>query len=67
MPIAGYALLEGDEIYLRGLVGEPDGSKVVRAEIRGSATQGEALGRQLAEQLLSQGADVILRKMGMIE
>lgn len=67
VPIAGYALLEGDEIYLRGLVGRPDGSEVVRGEIRGPREQAEALGQSLAEDLLGRGADVILREMGMLD
>ena len=67
VPIAGFALLENNEIFLRGLVGRPDGSEVVRGEIRGSADEAEVLGRQLAEQLLNDGADVILREMGMID
>lgn len=67
VPIAGFALLEGDEIYLRGLVGRPDGSEVVRGEIRGPREQAEALGKSLAEDLLSRGADVILREMGMLD
>ncbi len=66
VPIAGFALLEGDEIYLRGLVGRPDGSQVVRDEIRGPATQAEALGTQLADRLLSQGAEAILKELGML-
>ncbi|RDH82745.1 MAG: hydroxymethylbilane synthase [endosymbiont of Galathealinum brachiosum] len=67
VPIAGFALLENNEIYLRGLVGRPDGSEVVRGDIRGPSQDAEALGRQLAEQLLNDGADVILREMGMID
>ncbi len=67
VPIAGFALLEGDEIYLRGLVGRTDGSEVVRGEIRGPREQAEALGKSLAEDLLSRGADVILREMGMLD
>lgn len=67
VPIAGYALLEGDEIYLRGLVGRPDGSEVVRGEIRGPREQAETLGKSLAEDLLGRGADVILREMGMLD
>ncbi len=63
VPIGAFATLNqaGDQIYLRGLVGRPDGSKVLRAEVRGAAEDCEALGIQLAEELLSQGADVILR------
>lgn len=67
VPIAGFALLENNEIYLRGLVGRPDGSEVIRGEVKGAVDNAEALGRQLAEQLLNDGADVILREMGMID
>ncbi len=67
VPIAGFALLENNEIYLRGLVGRPDGSEVIRGEVKGAVDKAEALGRQLAEQLLNDGADVILREMGMID
>ncbi len=60
VPIAGYAVLEGDELFLRGLVGEPDGSRVIRAEIRGPSDQAISLGTQLGEDLLEQGAGEIL-------
>ncbi|HUV22132.1 MAG TPA: hydroxymethylbilane synthase [Gammaproteobacteria bacterium] len=60
VPIAGYAEIEGDQIYLRGLVGQPDGSEILRAEIRGSSAQAHELGVELAQQLLARGADRIL-------
>ncbi|EMK6890741.1 hydroxymethylbilane synthase [Vibrio cholerae] len=63
VPIGSYALLEGDHIWLRALVGEPDGSQIVRGEIRGPRTQAEQLGITLAEQLLSQGAKKILERL----
>ncbi len=67
VPIAGYSVLEGDEIYLRGLVGRPDGSEVVRDDIRGPARQAEALGVELAERLLKQGAEGILQELGLLD
>ncbi|MFM4720951.1 hydroxymethylbilane synthase [Aeromonas bivalvium] len=63
VPIGAYALVQGDEIWLRGLVGQPDGSRVLRDEIRGPLAQGEALGLQLAERLLAAGADQILAEV----
>ena len=60
VPIAGYAVLEQDQLFLRGLVGEPDGSEILRAEIRGNSADAHDLGVQLAQQLLAQGADRIL-------
>lgn len=63
VPIAGHALLEGDQIWLRALVGEPDGSRVLRAERRAAAADAEKLGVQLAEDLLALGADAILARV----
>jgi hydroxymethylbilane synthase len=60
VPIAGHALLDGDGLYLRGLVGTPDGTRILRAESRGPRAKAEALGTALAEELLAQGADAIL-------
>ena len=67
VPIAGYAeLVAPDQIWLRGLVGRPDGSQVVRDEIRGPATQAALLGTKLAETLLARGAEAILKELGML-
>ena len=63
VPIGGYAELHGDMLHLRGLVGEPDGSRLLRAEIRGASAQAEALGAQLAQELLAKGAKAILDKV----
>ncbi|YCH21550.1 hydroxymethylbilane synthase [Pseudomonas sp. D1-3] len=60
VPIASYAILEGEQLWLRGLVGEPDGSRLLRAEQRGSAADAERLGMEVAEALLAQGAGDIL-------
>lgn len=60
VPIGSYAELDGDQIWLRALVGEPDGSHIVRGEIRGPAADAEQLGTTLAEQLLNDGARTIL-------
>ncbi|MGE6121554.1 hydroxymethylbilane synthase [Aeromonas media] len=63
VPIGAYALVQGDEIWLRGLVGSPDGTQVIRDEIRGPLTDGEALGHTLAQRLLADGADAILAEV----
>ena len=63
VPIAGFATLSDGRIYLRGLVGEPDGSRILRAEISGNVELASSLGKQLAEDLLAQGADEILRRL----
>ena len=61
VPIACYALLEGDQLWLRGLVGQPDGGLLLRAEERAASSDAEALGVRVAEALLAQGADAILK------
>ncbi len=63
VPIACYAVLNeaGNELFLRGLVGKPDGTTVLRAECRGPVADCEALGIGLAKELLAQGADTILK------
>lgn len=63
VPIACYAIHQDDQLWLRGLVAEPDGSKILRGAIRDLATRCEAMGITLAEQLLDQGADRILQKV----
>lgn len=60
VPIGAFAVLQQNELWLRGLVGQLDGSEILRSEIKGSAEQAEQLGMQLAEQLLALGADRIL-------
>ena len=60
VPIAGFALIDGDEVWLRGLVGRPDGSRILTADARAKVEDAEALGEAIAEKLLSQGADKIL-------
>jgi len=61
VPIACYALLEDDQLWLRGLVGQPDGGLLLRAEARAASRDAEALGVSVAEDLLGQGAEAILK------
>ncbi|MGF1693322.1 hydroxymethylbilane synthase [Photobacterium kagoshimensis] len=63
VPIGSYSLLDGDQIWLRALVGEPDGSKIVSGEITGAAADAEKLGIELADQLLADGAKAILDEL----
>ncbi|MOA12956.1 Porphobilinogen deaminase [compost metagenome] len=60
VPIACYAVREGEQLWLRGLVGQPDGSLLLRAEARAPLADAEALGVRVAEDLLAQGAQDIL-------
>jgi hydroxymethylbilane synthase len=62
-PIAAYAELDADRITLRGLVAEPDGSRLLKGSISGSAENPAALGRQLAERILADGAGPLLERL----
>ena len=65
VPIAGHAILDkGNEtLWLRGLVGNPEGTEVLRAGGRDSIHEPEALGIRIAEELLDQGAGDILAEV----
>lgn len=65
VPIGGHAVFENDgrTLWLRGLVGNPDGSRVLRAEGRGAVSEPETLGIRVAEDLLDQGAGEILAEV----
>lgn len=62
VPIACYAehIAGTGRLWLRGLVGRPDGSLILRAEGEAAVTDAHELGVQVAEDLLSQGAAAIL-------
>ena len=59
VPIASYAVSEGENLWLRARVGSPDGRKVIAVEARGSDP--EALGLEVADALLAQGAADVLK------
>lgn len=63
VPLAAFAEMRDSTIHLRGLVALPDGSRVAAAELSGSASDPEALGLQLVEQLRAAGADAILAEL----
>ena len=51
-PIAGLAVIDGDQIWLRGEILRPDGTKVIAGEVRGAVVDGAALGTELGTELL---------------
>ena len=59
VPIASFAVAEGDSLWLRARVGSPDGKTVIVSEARGS--EPEALGLEVADALIAKGAAEILK------
>jgi hydroxymethylbilane synthase len=61
-PLAAHAIdAPGGQLRVLGLCGMPDGTKILRAEVLGPAADAERIGQRLADDLLAQGADQILR------
>ena len=60
MPLAAYAMVSGDQLHMRAMVGTPDGQRIARAEASGPASAPEALGQRIADLLDAQGAAAIL-------
>ncbi|MEW5894033.1 MAG: hydroxymethylbilane synthase [Pseudomonadota bacterium] len=62
-PIGGFAELVEGRLHLRGFVSDLEGVRVYRAEATGEPAEPEALGRQVAEALLKQGADKVMAEL----
>ena len=54
-PVAGHATLRRGPVVLRGLVGRPDASEMIREEVTGAPADAAALGAELARRLLARG------------
>ncbi|NHA13771.1 hydroxymethylbilane synthase [Thioalkalivibrio sp. XN279] len=61
-PVAGFAVIDGDELYLRGLVATRDGASVLHGERRGPAADAAAIGAALARDLFERGAAALLQE-----
>ena len=63
LPIAAQAAINGQELSLTGLVGRVDGTEIIKDTAEGLIDNIEKIGRELAERLLSRGADKILSEI----
>jgi hydroxymethylbilane synthase len=66
VPLAVYAEVseKAARLTLWGLVGEPDGSRILNARAEGPVHSANDLARQVADDLLTQGADRIIQALG---
>ena len=64
VPLAVFAEVDGDTFRISGMVGMPDGSKLVRAVKTGSSRDVDRLAAAVADDLISQGADRIIASLG---
>ena len=60
VPLAAHARHDEGQLRLDALVARTDGARVLRASTHGPAGDGEALGAQVAQALLDQGAAALL-------
>lgn len=60
VPVGCLAEVRGDQIQAVAVVADPEGQKLLRAQREGSISQPELLGKELAQQMLDQGASQIL-------
>jgi hydroxymethylbilane synthase len=61
VPVGALAEVEGDQLRLRGVICSLDGSRGIEGELAGSATDAASTGVSLAERLLEDGGEEILR------
>lgn len=63
VPIGSYAELQNGELFLRGLVGNPSGTQIIRAEGRATIENAVQLGKDVANELLAKGAAELLAEL----
>lgn len=62
VPVAAYAEIHHGELQLRGLVANQAGTTILRARLSGDPKNADNIGTRVAEALLQQGAEAILKE-----
>jgi len=60
LPIAAYGKIQGNQLWVRGLVGGMDGRVLIRDEVAGDLEDAATLGMTLAEKILARGGRELL-------
>ena len=63
IPLAGYCILNGDKLFLRALIADPEGKSVLRYEACAYRRDSVQLGRKVAYWLQKNGAAEIINKV----
>ena len=63
MPIAAHARIIGENIVVRAMLGNIDGTHILTDEIKGTSGEGEAMGAEIAERILSRGGRTLLAEV----
>jgi hydroxymethylbilane synthase len=64
VPIGSYAVINGNSLLLRGLVGTPDGKTMLKSQVEGPLIDAQKIGQAVANELLEKGARQILDSLG---
>jgi len=67
VPIAGHGEIISNTFQLTGLVANIDGSRIIKSVLSGAVDSSESIGINLAEELISRGADKILEQLQSME
>lgn len=62
VPVAAFAKHTGNELHLFGLVANAKGTKILKSNRKDDRKHAESLGKRVAEELIEQGAEAILRE-----
>ncbi len=62
VPIAAYAEVHRDELFLRGLVSNRAGTRILRAKLTGHCDHADDIGQRVGEELVQQGAEKLLKE-----
>jgi hydroxymethylbilane synthase len=61
-PVAVNAIISGDQITVKAMLGYPDGTNIMHKELTSKVSECDTLGTQLAEAMIAKGALAILEK-----
>lgn len=62
VPIAAFAEVHRDDVHLRALVASRNGVRIVRSTLTGKSEHADSIGTRVADELIQQGAEKILRE-----
>ena len=63
VPVGGFGWLEGEKLFLKGMVSDLAGSKLVKAQGSGPVDRAAELGVEVAEKLIAMGGGEILKEI----
>ncbi len=62
VPIAAYAEVHKNELFLRALVSNKKGTRILRAKLTGDVSHADDIGTRVADELIQQGAEKLLKE-----